>query len=265
MSKPEYKKLPKSPLTYVLAQVRFNTVLSMADFIPAIQESVRKKYPRFSESVIQNIDLNSNSSGRGAPGIKQYQQWIFSDKENTSGFLLQPNSLVFHTTNYDVFEDYSQKALFVINQVGSIVDLSLVERIGLRYIDTVQAQESAEKLEDYFSAGVEGFPVIKDHVNSKMYEHSEARRRTDHGQLVMKLTKRLGGAPLPPDIGPIDLVVSKKFENDLPLALLDFDHFSADAFDYTDEAIKQKLKDLHDVTSDAFRTVVSDYAIKQWS
>ena len=52
----DYKKLENQPLKFVLAEFRFSPVMQIAEYIPKIQEALRKQYPiqdKRSEQTVQ--------------------------------------------------------------------------------------------------------------------------------------------------------------------------------------------------------------------
>ena len=62
-------KLPRAPLIFVLAQVRFNPVLKMESYVPDIQEYLRHhEFPRYRLENIQNIMIGTDTKISGARG-----------------------------------------------------------------------------------------------------------------------------------------------------------------------------------------------------
>ena len=54
-------KLERSPLVFVLSQVRFPAVLKIEDHVPDIQEALRKLgFPRYSKEDIQRFSFGCN-------------------------------------------------------------------------------------------------------------------------------------------------------------------------------------------------------------
>ena len=51
------EKLTKAPVFYALAQIRFNPVSLMGDYVPKIQERLRQKFPDFRQEMLQRIEL----------------------------------------------------------------------------------------------------------------------------------------------------------------------------------------------------------------
>src|SRR5689334_15608777 len=120
------KKLSKAPVYMTLAQVRFNQLLALEAYVPAIQERLRKAFfPDFQKIVVQtfNLHLAGAQEAQNVP-VSPTAQYLFSNIEKTSCFVLQQNGLTFQTTEYDVFESFSASLLqgltFVDDEVGGL-------------------------------------------------------------------------------------------------------------------------------------------------
>lgn len=256
----EISMLSKAPLIYVLVQVQHNPVLAVEKYVTSIQESVRKEYPRFQETVSQNIKLSNTGQD---PEVTTAQSWNFSNKGQNSGFIIQADSIVYHTTDYENFDVFQDKVKFVIETVHNILELSLVERIGLRYIDYIQTLKAEDDLDRYFHPGLNGFPDI-DGQKFRGLDHSEAQRPTSFGTIVLKLSKKRGGLIMPPDLGSVDLVIDRAMDEKKPNAILDIDHFICNSDDFLTDNILATVRNLHTVTSAAFLTIVSRHALDNW-
>ena len=102
MRKEPALKLKKSPLVFVLSQVRFSPILKMENYVPDIQEDLRKQgFPRYKKEDIQQVSF-------GGPDIRAERdnRWVFSSRDQTEAIVLAPTFVVYETTNYDVFETF---------------------------------------------------------------------------------------------------------------------------------------------------------------
>lgn len=254
------RKLNNAPLVYVLAQVRYSPILSMEKYIPDIQEQVRKVFPKYKKTVVQSLTVGANDQ---APDVSRVDRWEFANKESDTGFILQADSFVFHTTNYEKFKDFIGHFKFALTQVQDAVDISLVERVGLRYIDAIEPKDG-EDLGKYMVPGLCGFPLGKLNTNM-LISHTEAVARSAVGTLILKATQKQDSRVLPPDLSPVGLFVQRSMPQDRTTAIFDFDHYCEQSFDFSVEEIVKRAAQLHDVTSKAFWATVTDYAIEQWN
>lgn len=254
------RKLSNAPLVFVLAQVKYSPILSMEQFIPAIQERVRKSFPKFRKGIIQALTIGPTDQ---APVFNQVTRWEFANKGSDTGFILQPDSFVFQTTNYQGFDDFINNIQFALDQINLSADISLVERIGLRYIDAIDPKEG-ETLGDYIVPGLSGFPI--EPLNAKLLvSHTETVAQSALGTLLLKATTKTNGQVLPPDISPIGLILQKTVSTETPSAIFDFDHFCERSMEFSVNEVIKKITELHDITSQAFWGTVTPHAVEQWA
>lgn len=69
--------LKNPPVYLTLAQVRFNPILKLADFLPAIQESFRQMgYPDFERQNIISIQITAQDGQSPAPTSVQQERFL---------------------------------------------------------------------------------------------------------------------------------------------------------------------------------------------
>ncbi len=244
----------------VLAQVRTSPVAKMADYAAEVQERVRRRgFPRFAESNVQEILLTPGSP----PQLRVHPRWEFQDKERATGIILSQNGVVLHTRAYDTFDAFAKHLALALEVVGEVVKPSLVERLGLRYVDLIQTEEG-ENWTDYVKPGLHGISDGSVGMHSSLHR-SEIVGTTEVGQLVVRCFQASDGSFLPPDLVPTSLdhsaVVLRPEE---VVTLLDFDHYSETAREYDAQQVLEYMWRLHDNLDLAFRECVTDHARKRW-
>ncbi|MGD9152912.1 MAG: hypothetical protein PVG30_04545 [Gammaproteobacteria bacterium] len=55
------EKLTKSPLTYVVAQIKFSTRLKMEKYMPELQEIIKKDFSEYKEQTTKSIEFNDDT------------------------------------------------------------------------------------------------------------------------------------------------------------------------------------------------------------
>jgi uncharacterized protein (TIGR04255 family) len=106
-------------------------------------------YPDFNKAVLATISMDLGGGGaQVVPALESHARYQFLNASRTSGFLLDQSSLSFQTTDYDVFEPFSEALLSGIEILHKNVELSFSERLGLRYFDAVCPREG-ETLSQY--------------------------------------------------------------------------------------------------------------------
>lgn len=258
-------KLTLAPVFYTLAQVRFNPVAQMSDYVAPLQERLRRSgFPDFQEE--NQVGITIRRLDDPQPDLLQERQklWIFTNTEKTEGYILLSNALVFHTTAYNTFEDFLQKTLFGLKLVNEIVELAFVERIGLRYLDAVVPTEN-ETLEQYLNPSLLGLAVIENGELSHSF--TETVTSTEGGTLVARALISENGLALPADLSPLRLNLKPRFaEVHGRHAVLDTDYFVAKrqrTFDVA--AVQNQLLASHEITSETFKRSVTVYALERWA
>lgn len=252
--------LPRSPLIFVLAQVRMGTVLTIADKIPAIQEALRKQgFPRFQQRTIET----TRQQAGGITQIEQRPQWEFVNRESTLAILIEQESVVLQSTAYTVFEAFMGSLRIALDIVATLVEPALVERLGLRYVDLITP--SGEKpVAGYVKPQLLGAPP-SDFGRRKGFLSESVITTDSDSQLMIRFVESQSGFAFPPDLLPVSLNFLQSPARSTPFGLLDLDHSSEKPFDFTPDAILAGFWDLHALLEKVFRTSVTDSAIEEWT
>ncbi len=253
-------KLSNSPLLLALAQARISPVLQMQNYIPAIQERLRRiGFPLFSEALMQEIVLGP---GLPSPGsVVTRSKWVFADKARTLAVVIAPEFITLQTAAYDTFDAFSEQLAAVLDPISEIVGIELSERVGLRYVDYVQPRAD-DTLADYLAAGLVGLDPAMAGVRSQRSVYL-AQGPTSVGQYSFRLTRSEGAFALPPDLQPSDVQVSPVGSPGAH-AVLDIDHFFVATQPFKSDNIIQILWDLHDVVDGLFRSAITPHALQVW-
>lgn len=246
-------KLARSPLAYVLGQVRFSPVLSMEEYVPPLQEAFRKSgYPRFREEQISELIVLPQ------PAVSHGTRWVFTSKDQRAAIVLTDTFVVFEVSTYDVFEKFVGEIEKIVRLVEQTVSPELCERVGLRYVDLIAPSDGPD-LDDLLQPGLLGLDPERLGIAVDSFRY-EVRGITVNGRLIVRLFQ--SESFLPPDISAKDLT----FE--VPLAdsyvLLDIDHYSEDPRDFEPQAIIDGMWLMHDQVDLAFRESVTPAAMKHW-
>jgi uncharacterized protein (TIGR04255 family) len=249
--------LQRAPLIYVVAQVRFSAVVAIEKYVPEIQEQLRHKgFPRFVRGQVHEIAIQAD----GAPKFSAVERFEFQNKEASLGIVLQSNSVVVHTnsySNYEAFEEYTKTALMAVHRV---VNISLSERIGLRYVNLIRL-ESGEKWADYLHQGLLG--LDPDSVGVKKWvSGSQFLGETAVGQLAIRCSQ--SEQPFPPDLLTSSLKYSMALDKGEVVTTLDLDHFLEQASDFKVSAVMSTLEQLHEGLDKVFMTAVTSNALTKW-
>lgn len=255
--------LKNPPVYLTLAQVRFNPVLKLADFLPSIQESFRQAgYPDFDRQHIVSIQLTAQEGQPPVPTTVQQERFLFGNVEKTHTFILDGLSLTLQSTNYGQFETFSACFQEGLSIVHDAVKLAFTERVGLRYLDRVMPQ-LGESIEQYLVEQVQG-------LNSRLggrtlYSFTEAMNEVGDIKLLSRVAIQEGTLAFPPDIQPGNMHITERFTTHVGIsAILDNDGFVQGREAFSTKVVSEHLNTIHKVIGTAFKATVKPYAFAVW-
>lgn len=261
------KKLNNAPVYYTVAQVQFNPVLNLDAYIPAIQAKMRERhYPDYKPEVVQRLVLPFGGGEPGqvsAPTVTPQSRYQFGDISGNARFVLETNSLSFQTTDYGIFQTFSDTLLEGLSILHEALRLDFIERIGLRYLDAVQPAQEKETLADYLVPEVLGLS----HRDGVQHQQSvsETIVATPAGQLISRVLIRNGQIGLPVELVQLAPKIAPRFTQLVGLhATIDTDASvtQRDVFDL--DKIRARLTDLHDEIDKCFKATVTKHALAIW-
>lgn len=250
-------KLAKTPLVYVIGQVKVSAVMVLETFIPAIQEKLRHLgYPRYTRGRVQQVSISPEG-----PAFGSMDRFEFQNRQGNAGIVLAPDFIALHTSTYDTFEVFQAAMKTALDVVHEVVDYKLVERLGLRYVDLIRVAKN-EHIRDYVQPGLLGLDPADVGATDAIWK-VEYLGATDQGKLAVRFSR--GKEPLaPPDLFPITLKHDLTLAKDESAFFLDLDHFSEDADDFSTAALLEKFGSLHYNLDMAFKAAVTNTALERW-
>jgi uncharacterized protein (TIGR04255 family) len=263
MRKEPSLKLEQSPLVFVLSQVRFPAILKMRDHVPDIQEALRQTgFPRYSKEDIQQVTF-----AFGEPEIKAERdtRWVFANRNRTEAVVLATSFVMYETSDYDVFETFTDRFSAALDPIIASVEIDFAEQLGLRYVDLIRPT-NGNNASDFLSERVRGLS-LQDLGATRSRHQFTTQAETEHGDLHVRSFENTGPDFMPPDLVSTHLefkVDPEEFKIDRPFRILDIDHITKGVFDFAAPALIEKLSDLHEYSSKAFRAAVTEEAIEFW-
>jgi uncharacterized protein (TIGR04255 family) len=269
-------RLRRAPLVHVLAQVAFPPIPEWTDRVASLGAGFHEAgFPISQPSRREEVVFGLKDGG--VPPDVQHQTIhvaSFLDRDQRFAFQLWNSSLVLHTTAYQSFGHFAGMLQSGLQVLRAVMGPQSVHRIGLRYVDLVQAHDG-ENLSEYVTPGVMGFPfkALPDLGIKGVAINSHAVGLTQHGALAVRTLTLPPGQFLPPDLETGGLRVPAHADPSRPGLAVDFDHYSVFAgngvessqpipFDVAD--ICQRVTELHDGLKLAFLAAVTDAALERW-
>lgn len=256
-------RLQRSPLAFALAQARISPVLMMEEFVPRIQDRLRRAgYPWYSVSQLQEFVLGGGVGP--VPEVKASTRWLFQSEKKDSAVVLSDSFIALETVAYDTFDAFTLELERILDVVSKLAEIPLSERIGLRYLDVIHPLDNETNVDDYLAKGIRGLNGQGlDMVGTQ--SRYELRGATEYGELRVRCARAFGETPIPGDLTPFDLESPLMREaSDTEVAVLDFDHFSPEARTFDTSDLIEGFWALHDAVDRAFRECTTDYARERW-
>jgi uncharacterized protein (TIGR04255 family) len=259
-------KLKLAPVYFTVAQIQFNPIEEMGNYLNIIQPAFRRLgFPDFKSQAVQRVVFAFNTAEGGnavPPSIASQSRYSFGNMESTESFVLETNSLAFQTTSYEVFATFSRKFLEGLEILHSAVPLNYVERLGIRYLDAVQPAPN-ETLAKYLASEVLGISGKL----SGLPAHSESVTvmNDDAGQLVSRVIIASGKIGFPMDIAATAPKINSRFtEAEGQHAILDTDSSYTQRFVFSVDEVTRRLNSLKMKISESFKATVTEDALKIW-
>ena len=127
--------LPRSPLSFVVAQVRFPMVASISkeDFIGPFQERIRSTYSDLRREKEMNVLVGPAGVQFGQSG----DVWRFTDDKSGWEVALAPEFLALATNSYTSRADFTGRLGVLLEALGTWLNPQKVRRLGVRYVDRI--------------------------------------------------------------------------------------------------------------------------------
>jgi len=257
-------RLSKAPVCFTLAQMRFNPVLVMEPFLPALQEAFREAgFPDYAPTMVQALEVEPREGGL-AVREQAITRLVYRNKAQTAAFLLDPGALTYELTDYPVFEEFSDAFFRALEIVHRHRAIEYRDRLGMRMLDAVQPQEG-ETLNQYLVPQAQGFKGLIVEALEHQQTLTESLFKRGSRTLLVRSVHVPNGVAAPPDLAPLRLKLAKQFSaHSGETVMLDCDSFDVERVDFSVEVAKAELAELKSALSRSFKALVTPYALKTW-
>lgn len=259
--------LSKPPVFHTLVQININENPNFKDAIDSIHHDFYKL--GFIEKRVEEIQEIEFTTHVPQPNVKKVTSWHFINFAQDAGFVINPNFIVFHTTNYINFNEFFRCLALGIEVINKHLDFLIIERLGLRYLDALvmnddqvfdnQLSKDFLSVNDNFGLGEKGFK-IQHAMNEKILVNDEVGESCISRVVSAVLD---GNDPLmPQELVPLirHLKLKEQFTNIKGLmTLIDIDSSCVKLRLKATEIneLSNKLNNLHDNVSKAFYSIIN--------
>ena len=266
------ERMSNAPVYYALAKVSFNPIPAMADsYVARVQDALRQAgFPLFeSRQQVQLVIPEPTGGQPPEPKIIHAPSWLMTRQDRTEGFILDQDSITFHTTHYKTHREFIESALLGLEAVHKEVALNFISRIGMRYLDAVVPHEG-ESVEQYLTPGLRGLSLPQHPIGYTLSESlftTETHPLINQGTLISRSYRFLAKLGFPPDLQPGNLALNSRFPHDReqPHAIIDTDHFVQGQMPVDLDQLSKQMQSLHAVIKTVFHAAVTEHALSVWS
>ncbi|MGW1121783.1 TIGR04255 family protein [Streptomyces tanashiensis] len=247
--------LSRAPLTRVLTQVRFPSVpeLALADGQHRLTSLLRKSYPIARQK--PGVNLLITPSGvmqqTGQAGV-----WQLQDKTNDWQVSFSDGFVSIETSKYTSRNDFCARLYEVLEALSAVAEPVLCDRIGVRYINQITGSPLRE-IGRYLSPS-----LVSGWVLSQSTEKARLVQSVNEALFVEASEKMLVRCAWVPAGGMVEPTIPVLQEDS---CALDLDSFTDNPEDYSPESISGRVKELADASYRAFRALVTEDFLKQYS
>lgn len=178
-------RLAKSPIRLVLCQVAWP---ELVDFPDDFSEAARifgrgiERYPVFEEHSQNNVILTPSGPVRGEE--EKFYQWRSAD--NQWSVVLGRRFLSFYRTSYTSYSDFSARLEKVLIRLQEVLNVSVLERVGLRHVNQVVDPRLFEDLSGYIDEKVLGLSISQFATDLAQIESSQNQIVVTVNEAVMQ-------------------------------------------------------------------------------
>lgn len=257
------EKWSNPPVFYTLAQIKFNPIAQMDEYVPELQDRLRRiGYPDYQPEHKIEVSIRKPASPQPDVRPQQLVRWNFMNIDRTEAYTLLPDALIFHSAMYAHFEDFSEKVLKGLSLVHEVIELAYIQRIGLRYLDAIVPADG-DALDNYLNPSLLGLSIATS--GELTHSFTETVSQVNRGTLVTRTVITEGGLAMPPDLFPMVLALPDRFGKlSGRIAVLDTDYFVEHRNNFDLNSVKEQLLVSHKIVSDTFKSSVTEHAISNW-
>ncbi len=139
----EYERVvyEQNPLDEVVCQVRFPRLLSIESKPPEeFQNLIRETYPLLEEEVTEahEIKIDALGGSKAESVVRKTNVYFFQTADRRFKVSLGSSFISLTTNDYQNWDEFQEHLQRCFNALDEVYKPSIIERIGLRYIDVIQ-------------------------------------------------------------------------------------------------------------------------------
>lgn len=136
--------LGRSPLVLALCQIKFSSVLSVADpvFVGRFQRAIQAQYPVAVTAQQLELQARIGASEAEFSAGRLSNKWQFTDQEDTWRVVLAHDFLAIETRTYEHFDDFIDRLKLLVEALVEHIQPAVATRVGLRYVNELRSSSA---------------------------------------------------------------------------------------------------------------------------
>ncbi len=259
---------PHAPLAVVLVQAQHGPVAKIANYVDDLQDRLRKGsgYPGFLEKKARTVDLRLGPSGEVSQVAKDVLSWEFSTADRGKAVIVNGDAVTLMVSGraYEGSEALLGEFAELVDLVFKVVEIDLVRRVGIRYLDHIKPLEPGTALFDYFSSSFA--PYSKEGLSLRRHSFRTEYGLPNGGMAAVTFRNGKGEAVVTPDLSSMSLDVNYNEQLKDDEAVLDTDVWKAFSplKQYDKGDLLKVSGELRQAAKDIFLDVASAEAMQRW-
>ncbi|MBX3065862.1 MAG: TIGR04255 family protein [Anaerolineae bacterium] len=234
----DHVPLRNPPLSEVVCQVRFPLILQLQVNVPSeFQDRIFSRFPIL--EIEHPIQLDRGIQASTSTG-KMPSVYRFFDEHRASSVSISANFFAITTTQYSGWTSFASDFRLAAQSVFDIYKLSVLNRIGLRYVNTLTTENTQS----------EEFASVMEFIRPELTTTYRLTEITEYVGLTRLMTDHQGGK-----FSLISGVIQEE-EDPQPSFVLDFDHFQEGERVLSVEALIEICDKFHSTIYNAFRWAI---------
>jgi len=261
--------MPHAPLVYTVGMLEYAPIPEISDYIPSIQEALRREFPEILPRIsINRLHVSFNTAQRRQE-FRQIEDflWAMNTADREWGVVFGENRLILQTGSYAHFEDFVDRFCRIVQAISKKAEITYTSSIGIRYIDNILDRDGLSIGEQL----IPGFmsPALTPEFVPEL-SRVEHIYKSNEGNLFLRCYTLQDHPGIPEDVR---VMADQLFRGQAAMtnveerfALLDTDHiYRPDQLEpFNIDDIAARLNRLHEGASMAFRTAVTQEALTAW-
>lgn len=267
----------RPPVFFTIAAIRHEPLKALADYIPKIQDALRKRgyTGQLQESKVAAVSSNGPllwPDPLSKPTVTERRYTLFNSSRNSAFTFNDSGIFAYHTSAYTTRAALFEQVKLGLEVLDAQVQLQSITHVGVRMLDLIRPSDFGLTVKDFVKESLCGFSGISE-TNGWKQNISTLEQRFIHedAEIVARLDWLPNGfgirGDLMADINGHKLPEHLTNSPGVPHAILDIDsgtRSDAEPKDFTVAEVMDELVGHKNRISMLFNASITDAALESW-